>query len=153
MAVTIRPRTDELPAGSRVTESTTRQRNYRGAHPVASLSHPLFIVDGMATQLRLLENQSAEVPVDPRPDRSRSASVPLREPLDAGTRERGLRGIAAARQALRDAGRRAAIRDAERRRAQRAQLVDLAGRASAIAASPTGSVPDTPHLPDGNAAA
>lgn len=89
----------------------------------------------------------------------RSGGTPLghiREPLDAGTRERGLRGVAEARRALQDANRRVAIRDAERRRTKQAQLVELAGRARVIASSPVASTPDapeTPHFPDGNAAA
>lgn len=84
---------------------------------------------------------------------TRGSVAPVREPLDLRTRERGLRGVAAAKQALRDANRRVAIRDAERRMAKQAKLVELAGRASVIASSPSAARPDTPHVPDGNAAA
>lgn len=116
----------------------------------------------MATQLRLLENDADTVPTrrPARPvvgrttPRAKHTKAPfIREPLDAGTRVRGLRGVAAAREALREANQRVAIREAEQRRAKQAGLVELAGRARVIAAQPTGPTPATPHVPDDNAAA
>lgn len=124
----------------------------------------------MATQLRLLEDHEPESHRtedrrvvernrSPRVQRRSGGTGPrtvapaIRERLDDNTRTRGLRGVAAARQALHDANRRMALREAERRRAKQAGLVELAGRARVIASSPDESLPTTPHFPDGNAAA
>ncbi|MEI2639972.1 MAG: hypothetical protein V9F03_13400 [Microthrixaceae bacterium] len=100
----------------------------------------------MTTQLRLIET-------DPTPEEGqRTPTGSSWDFIDEETRQRGLRGVAQAREALREANRRVAQREELRKAQKAAELNEILARSQARAAARKGT-DNAPHHPDGHAAA